>query len=130
MANLFTLESKFWPTLGAGLIGTLLATVGIYNHIIDYIVLLGAVIIPLAGILIADYQFFREKYRTPHQQITKEISIPAMVGWIAGFLVAKFTTFGSPAINALLVSGALHVLLSKSMGAGIYEESDRQDRSA
>jgi cytosine permease len=120
LANLFDLKSKFWVTLVAGSIGTILATAGIYNHIISYIVFLGALIMPLAGILIVDYQFFRTKYKVPHQNITKQISIPALVAWVVGFIVAKFVTWGSPAINSLLVSGFLHFALSKLMGADVF----------
>lgn len=116
LANLFELKSKFWVTLGSGIVGTFLATLGIYNHIIGYILFLGAIIIPLAGIFIVDYQFFRDKYRISHELILTRISKPAMIAWVGGFVIAKFTTWGFPAINAILAAGILHYTLTRLMG--------------
>lgn len=130
LANLFDLKSKFWVTLIAGAFGTILATVGIYNHIIPFIVLLGSAIMPLAGILIVDYQFFREKYSEPHQNISKQVSIPAVTAWIVGFIVAKFIPWGSPAINSLILSGLIHYVLSKIMGHQVAEVSTDSDQIA
>lgn len=118
LSNLFELKSKFWATLGAGIVGTILATMGIYSYIINYIVILGSVIIPVTGILIADYQFFRTKYEVHHELIKRKISIPALIAWVVGFIVAKFTIWGYPAVNSLLVAGSLHYILTLIMGQG------------
>lgn len=124
LANIFGLKGKFWVTLGAGIVGTILATVGIYGNIIGFISFFGAVIIPLGGILIFDYLFFKSKYSTPHYELTKEFSIPAMVAWAVGIYIAKYTFWGSPAINSLLLSGVIHYGLSIMMG---YHKTDTQE---
>ncbi len=124
LANIFELKNKFWVTLGAGIVGTILATIGIYGHVIAFISLLGAVIIPLGGILIVDYLFFKSKYSTPHEEFTRQISIPAMVAWVVGFFIAKYSLWGSPAINSLLLSGVIHYGLSIMMG---HHKTDTQE---
>lgn len=83
---------------------------------------------PLAGILITDYQFFRGKYKTPHEEISLQFSVPAMVAWIVGFFIAKYSTWGSPAITALLMSGLIHYTLSKLMKVGDVVNSKKDDK--
>ena len=41
--------------VGGSVIGTVLALVGVQNHLVDYLVLLGVFIPPLGGVIIGDY---------------------------------------------------------------------------
>ena len=54
-AELFEKPSKLPFVVGGSVIGTVLALVGVQNHLVDYLVLLGVFIPPLGGVIIGDY---------------------------------------------------------------------------
>ncbi|WP_457187271.1 cytosine permease [Nocardioides sp. P5_E3] len=54
-AELFEKPSKLPFVVGGSIIGTVLALVGVQNHLVDYLVLLGVFIPPLGGVIIGDY---------------------------------------------------------------------------
>ncbi|MDN4163317.1 cytosine permease [Nocardioides abyssi] len=54
-AELFRKPSKTPFVVGGSIIGTVLALVGVQDHLVDYLVLLGIFIPPLGGVIIGDY---------------------------------------------------------------------------
>jgi cytosine permease len=54
-AELFEKPSKLPFVVGGSVIGTVLALVGVQNHLVDYLVLLGVFIPPLGGVIIGDF---------------------------------------------------------------------------
>ena len=49
-------KARDWPiTLVSGVIGTLLALAGIMDHFVDFLILLGIIVAPIAGIYLAEY---------------------------------------------------------------------------
>lgn len=54
-AALFDRPSKTPFIIGGSVIGTVLALVGMHQHLVDYLVLLGILVPPLGGVIIGDY---------------------------------------------------------------------------
>ncbi|GAA1911834.1 cytosine permease [Nocardioides hwasunensis] len=54
-AELFEKPSKLPFVIGGSVIGTVLALVGVQNHLVDYLVLLGVFVPPLGGVIIGDF---------------------------------------------------------------------------
>lgn len=53
-------KARDWPiTLVSGVIGTLLALAGIMDHFVDFLILLGIIVPPIAGIYLAEYFLIR-----------------------------------------------------------------------
>ncbi|PLR76713.1 cytosine permease [Bacillus sp. V3-13] len=103
-------------TLVIGVIGTVLSILGILDRFVDFLVLLGIMIPPIAGIMVVDY-FILKTYRTALDESRKNGTLPGeperlnpvtLVAWMAGFAGGYFITFGIPSINSLLISGVIY----------------------
>ena len=103
-------------TLIIGAIGTLLSILGILDRFVDFLVLLGIMIPPIAGIMVVDY-FVLKTYRKALDESREKGTLPAepekinpitLVAWAAGFGGGYFITVGIPSINSLLISGIVY----------------------
>ncbi len=112
-------------TLVIGVIGTVLSVLGILDRFVDFLVLLGILIPPVAGIMVIDYFVLkthrkvldesREKAALPPD--TEKLSPITLISWAAGFAAGYFIKLGIPSINSLVVSAVIYyigVLVMKS----------------
>ncbi|MFJ5771603.1 purine-cytosine permease family protein [Psychrobacillus sp. NPDC093180] len=105
-------------TLVIGIIGTVLSAIGILNYFIDFLVVLGVLVPPVAGIIIIDYFILktsrqvldesRERGELP--SVAGRLSPITIIAWAGGFLVGYFVTWGIPSLNALFVSGVIYYI--------------------
>lgn len=113
-------------TLVIGLIGTLLSILGILDRFVDFLVFLGVMIPPIAGIMVIDY-FVLKTYRKVLDESKENGTLPAepekinpvtLIAWAAGFAAGYFMKFGIPSINSLVISGIVYyfgVLILKAI---------------
>ncbi|MFE0504289.1 purine-cytosine permease family protein [Peribacillus butanolivorans] len=103
-------------TLVIGVIGTVLSIMGILERFVDFLVLLGIMIPPIAGIMVVDY-FVLKTYRKALDVSREKGTLPAvpekinpitLVAWAAGFGGGYFIAVGIPSINSLLISGIVY----------------------
>ncbi|SMQ81492.1 cytosine permease [Bacillus sp. OV166] len=103
-------------TLVIGVIGTVLSIMGILDRFVDFLVLLGIMIPPIAGIMVVDY-FVLKTYRKALDESREKGTLPAepekinpitLVAWAAGFGGGYFIPVGIPSINSLLISGIVY----------------------
>ena len=114
----------------SGIIGTVLAAVGILNSIQGFLSLLSAIVPALMGTMIADYWIIG-KGRVEHFQEREGFYLPGMVSFVLGALVACMTggTFASipflaflnlpffiGPINGIVVAMVVYILLEKAFG--------------
>jgi cytosine permease len=107
-------------TLVVGVLGTILSAAGILDNFVNFLTLLGVAIPPIAGIMVAEYYVVRryraeleEGRRTGRLPATVELINPVMlVSWLAGSLVGHYVNWAIPALNALITSLVLYVVLS------------------
>lgn len=108
-------------TLTVGLIGTVLGAAGILGHITDFLILLGVVFPPIAGIMVAEY-FVVRKWRPELESSRKlgrlpehaPIWVPAtIVIWLASSLIGFFVAWGLPSINSLVISFVLYIIAGR-----------------
>lgn len=117
-------------TAVAGVIGTLLAAVGILNSIMGFLSLLSAIVPALIGTLIADY-WIVGKGRMENFEMREGFYAPGMISFVAGALVACITggTFASISflsflnfpffigpVNGIIVAMVVYIILAKAMG--------------
>lgn len=105
-------------TLIIGLIGTILSSIGILNKFVDFLVVLGVLVPPIAGIMVIDY-FILKTYRKELDESRKLGKLPSVEGvlspvtliaWAAGFFIGYFVQWGIPSLNALVISGVIYYL--------------------
>lgn len=125
LAVIFRGLRKWQLTLIAGLVGIVLALAGIYDNFIMFLSVLGILIPPMAGVIVADY-FFTRKYRyaTSAEHHVRSIRIYPMVAWAVGSLVSMVSTYTAftlttvSAVDGLLVAGVLQYLLGRFVEEG------------
>ncbi len=128
LATIFTKIDRWKLTIGAGVIGTLFAGIGILEHFISFLLFLGIAIPPIAGIYVADFFFVRaQEYDTATLEREPPIAYPAFVAWLGASAVGQasaneaFTMTAIPSCDAILVSFALYLFLKKGIGLGSGE---------
>lgn len=98
---------------------------GILDHFVGFLVLLGVAIPPIAGIMLVDYYVLRrDRAVLTQSQSTGELSVEAerlnpvaLTAWLlacAGAL--SFPGFGIPALNSLLVAIIVYALGMTTLG--------------
>ncbi len=99
-------------TAVAGGIGTILAISGIINYFISFLTVLTAGITPIAGVMIADY-WIMNRGRAENWKPVPGVNWAGIISWLAGSLVGLFVSWGSQAVNAIVIAGVLYLVLSK-----------------
>lgn len=113
LSNLFRLK-KTAIVLIAGVIATLVGCLGIANHFVKWLVFLGILIPPIAGVIITDYYLLkRQDYHFGEGTQYSRLAWPAFVSWAAGSIAGYFITEGIPSINAILIAALTHFILMK-----------------
>lgn len=119
-------------TLIIGVTGTVLSAIGILDKFVDFLVILGVLVPPVAGIMVIDY-FVLKTYRKELDQSRALGTLPdvdgilspvTLIAWASGFIVGYFVTWGIPSLNALLVSGLIYFV-----GQLIIQSSKKANQS-
>lgn len=92
LSVIFTKTSKVTLTLIAGILGTLLAVLGIYGHFIDFLTIMTMFISPIGGVYTASYYIgglglFRKEN-------DKQFKILPLLAWALGTLISWLTMEG------------------------------------
>ncbi|MEV5541753.1 cytosine permease [Saccharopolyspora shandongensis] len=104
-----------------GLIGSVLAAVGILDQFTGFLTVLGVVFPPIGGIMVAEY-FIVRRWRGELEASRALGEIPAsapnwvpatLVVWLVASLVGGFVEIGLPSINSLVLAFVLYVVAGK-----------------
>jgi cytosine permease len=120
LATIFTRYEKWKITVAAGLLGTILAALGIMDYFVNFLLFLGICIPPIAGIYIADFFFLRHgDYRLEMLSTQARVNKAAFAAW----LMASLIGYGSahdlipnssiPACDSMAAAFVLYLALKK-----------------
>lgn len=107
-----------------GALGTILGALGFYSYFFaDFITILGAAFVPLAGPILADFFVVRRnEYRTANPDDMPSVRWPAIVSFVAGAALGVTFQYSLPlpydfpaGLAALLITFVLHIILSSLM---------------
>lgn len=125
LAVIFRGLEKWQLTLIAGIVGIILALAGIYENFTTFLSVLGILIPPMAGVIVIDYFVIKKYlYTTEAEPYIKQIRIIPTAAWAAGAVISVLTTYTGltlttvPALDGLIVAGALHWVLGKYVEPG------------
>ncbi|MFE2626244.1 cytosine permease, partial [Streptomyces caelestis] len=124
-------------TVVLGIAGTLLSAVGIMTHFTEFLSLLGVMIPPIGGIIVAEYWVVK-KMRKPLDDTREAETLPltsptwvpmSLVIWVVAFCVGKFYDGGIPALNSLATAFLLYCALGllgwvKPYGTSTLDDED------
>ena len=111
LANI-TGMSKKHMVLFSGALGTVLA-VWLYNNFCPFLGMLNATLPPMGIILILSYFMHKEQYEQNAKAPVKEVEWGAVIGVIAGAVVANVLPYGIASINGMLVASVCYIIGSK-----------------
>ncbi|HEY3685390.1 MAG TPA: cytosine permease [Streptosporangiaceae bacterium] len=106
-------------TIVLGVIGTVLAAVGILDLFEGFLNLLGIAVPPIAGIMVAEYfvvRRWRGDLRSSGAALPESSPawVPAtLVVWIAAFCIGQFVTWGIPALNSLIFAFVVYAIAGR-----------------
>ena len=112
-------------TLIVGGLGTLLSALGILNHFVTFLTILGVAFPPVAAIMTVDY-FILKSHRKELDESKLSggglpaqvpgLNIPGFASWIVGGVVGWYVAWGIASLDALVVAGVVYYGLSKAWG--------------
>lgn len=113
LSNLFRIK-KTSIVLITGMVATLVGYMGIADHFVKWLLFLGILLPPVAGVIISDYYLLRrQNYRFGEGTHYSRLNWPAFVAWATGSAAGYFIAEGIPSINAILTAAFTHFLLVK-----------------
>ncbi|MCX5107610.1 cytosine permease [Streptomyces sp. NBC_00378] len=102
-------------TLVLGIIGTAAALAGVWNHFLDWLVVLSVFVPPLGGVLIADQVLLRHRLKDrPDAAVRPTAFIAWVAGAAAGGLVHRFAPQLSDAVSGLVVALLVYVVIERT----------------
>lgn len=115
--NLLRTGRRKLVTLAGAVIGTLLALLGMYDMLVPYLILLGTVIPPIGGVIVADF-FFRHRGQYP---LLAEARLPKF-NWVglAAYALGTVAAFSSPWVAPIVgigVAALAYGVLNSLFGA-------------
>lgn len=106
-------------TIVVGVAGSVLAALGILDHFIDFLTVLGVVIPPIAGIMVTEYFLVRtwraELDRSADGLPATEptLVIGTLVVWLVAAAVGYYVTWGISSLNSLVVAMVGYFVFAK-----------------
>lgn len=112
---------KWQITIGLGIFAAIVANLNILGWFIPFLLFLGIVTPPVAGIYIADYFLYRRKTGYSDAQLNKEadIKITTFIAWgvaaLVGFMGVKgwLTITTIPSLDSILIACVAYTIFSK-----------------
>ncbi|NKB36062.1 MAG: hypothetical protein GKR93_02685 [Gammaproteobacteria bacterium] len=120
LSTIFTTTAKWKIVIYIGALGTIIAALGLAQNLIGFLLILGYLVPPIAGIYITDYFIINKKKYSQEQDEKQAGANPvAFAAWLAGSLTGYLATGGSiilsgvPSIDAITAASLLYFLLAK-----------------
>lgn len=131
---IFTKINKGVLTLIAGILGTLLAVLGIYNNFINFLTIMSMFITPIAGVYTASYYFGKHKYFTVAVGQDRNFKLLPLLAWVLGAIVNWMTSPGPsglelfnfttiPALDSFIVA-----FIAQSIFILLIKITDRKEK--
>ena len=116
LCNMFNLnddKSRKTMTLIFAVMGIILALLGIMDQFVNFLYSIALIVPVIAGVIMAHYFFVKKNQTTTTQSWNWLATISILVGLVVGYITQYQIPLGFPAVQSLLISGALYVLLNK-----------------
>jgi len=114
---------KWKIALVLGVIATAIATFGITDFFVPFLVFLGVFIPPIGGVIVVDYYFLRKQdtYTFNPETTYRQWNLAAVATVVLAGLIAKQITLGVGAINSFVIGGILYFGMMKAAAAAKFE---------
>lgn len=115
-SNMFRSSRRTLFVLGGATIALFMAWGGIYEGLVQYLILLGTFIPPIGGIIMADYWIYRRGQFPTLETPQPAFNWPGVIAYVGASAIAYLTGqagWGIVPINGILAALVLYVVLSR-----------------
>ena len=115
LCNMFNLnddKSRKIMTLVFAIVGIILALLGIMDQFVNFLYSIALIVPVIAGVIMAHFFFVDKREVTTNQSWNWLATISILVGLLVGYITQYEIPIGFPAIQSLLISGALYAFLT------------------
>lgn len=114
LATIFPNVKKSTLVVIIGIVGSVVASLGITGYFVKWLVILGVAIPPMAGILAVDYFVLHKgSYTDVNSEDVPDWNWNAILSWIIAATIGYYLKLGIQSINSLILAGALYFTISK-----------------
>lgn len=96
-------------TMVAGLIGTVCAILGLADHFEEFLYILGDIMLPMIGVIIADY-WIVNKGDPSKFHFNDAVNVVGIVSWLIGYAVIKLIPAGVPFAQGIIAAMIVYVI--------------------
>lgn len=121
-------NKRAMATMILGLVGTAAAVFGIANHFEEFLYILGDIILPVMGVILADY-WVNSKGRVANYTYKEGWNFVGIISWALGYGVIRFIGIGVPFFQGLVVAFLAQIILSKIIKKNPANELHMEDVS-
>ncbi len=117
-SNMFRTRKRTLFVLGGATVALVLAWGGIYEMLVNYLILLGTFIPPIGGIIMADYWLVRKGHFPALEEVAAPFHWPGVIAYLGASAIAYFSNtigFGIVPINGIVSALIIYLVLSKVM---------------
>lgn len=123
LANVFNIERNKIVII-VGVIGSILGGMGIADYFVNWLVILGIGVPPMAGVIISDYYVIRKRnYKFKDESQLPKWNVNALVAWGIGCIVGFTVKIGIASLNSLVVTIIAYIILMKIRPVHMDQES-------
>ena len=119
LSTIFTNLKKWKIVILIGIVGIVVAASGLAENLIGFLIVLGYLVPPVAGIYITDYYFVdKDAYHLQSSETSISVNPNAFIAWFAGSMVGYcstngfITVSGVSSIDAILVASIIYKIFS------------------
>ncbi len=100
-----------------GIVGTAAAVIGVADHLIDFLVVLGLLVPPIAGVYLCDFFLLgRTDFSAKHLERRPAIKINAMIAGVGSGAVATWMYFSGASLTTIAPADSLLIALVVYLG--------------
>lgn len=105
-------DKRAAATMISGGLGTLCAVFGLADHFVDFLNILGDIMMPIIGVIIADYWIIG-RGNPQNFDNHKAYNAAGIFSWLAGYAIIKCIPFGIPYGQGIAGAMLIYVLLKR-----------------
>ncbi|HSM81538.1 MAG TPA: cytosine permease [Nodosilinea sp.] len=120
-ANMFRSSRRTLFVLGGATIALFMAWGGIYEGLVQYLILLGTFIPPIGGIIMADYWFYRRRQFPDLAEPQPAFNWAGVIAYVVASAIAYFTgqaSLGIVPVNGIVAALVIYLVLSRALSPG------------
>lgn len=122
-------DKRAAATIVSGVLGTVCAAFGLADHFEAFLTILGEIMLPMMGVIIADY-WITGRGRASDYKLRAGFNWVGIVSWLAGYAVTKLISVGIPFLQGIVVAVVLYVIGMKLFGSVMDKGAEQLPEAA